>query len=95
MWANITPPRKQVMTNAGYAQELTVNFVKLEDKQVILLIREIEKILPVNIVSKEKLEKDNFVEGEKLRLLYLDKNHWELRRFNIDMTVEKYLRRED
>jgi hypothetical protein len=79
----------------GYAQELCVNFVRIDGCGIVINVRGFEKRLEASIEMAEKIKGMNLVEGEKIRLLYTDKTNWQIRKINLDIIVDKYFGRDE
>jgi len=83
------------MGGLGYAQELSVNFIRVDGCAVVVNIRSFEKRLETSIESAEEIKGMGFIEGEKVRLFYTDKTTWEIRKINLDVIENKYFGRND
>ena len=81
------------MMNSGYSQEQSVNFLRIQDNKVFILIRNIEKELEATPGQIEDIKRLDFFIGEKITLLYSSKVEWELKKYTFpDSSVDKYLR---
>jgi hypothetical protein len=78
------------MGSFGYAQELDVNFVKVDGIAVVINVRGFEKRLEASPEQAEEIKEMNLELGEKVRLAYLDKITWRIKKINLDITREKY-----
>ena len=83
------------MGGSEYAQELCVNFVRVDGCAVVISVRGFERRLETSVESAEGIKEIGFVEGEKIRLLYTDKTVWQIKKINLDITREKYFGRDD
>lgn len=78
-----------------YAQELCVNFIRVESCAIVINVRGFEKRLETSIEEVERIKEMGFVEGEKVKFFYSDKTNWEIKKLNLDITREKYFGRDE
>lgn len=83
------------MNMGSYTQSQTVNFLRIENNLVYVLIRDVEKGLEADSRQIEKIKQAEFFDGEKLILLYSSKTVWELRKYQVSTSdVDKYFRKD-
>ena len=83
------------MGGTGYAQEMSVNFIRIDEVGVVVNVRGVERHLDAGPEKVDQVRGMELSEGEKVRLLYTGKEVWELKKLNFNNLTSKYFRRDE